>query len=389
CKGTICGQILSATTLTDSTSTFLFARGVDSAIWYREIISSPLPDGRNLSDITTHVWKSDWHSLGGSLVSQPASSSMRPGRIDVFAIGTDQTTRVKTLRNGVWDKEWISLGGAAASPPATCSYGIDNNNVVMVGTDHGVYHKYLNDGNTWGPTIGGEWEEQRGLAWSSADTGCAVTVGGVRRYEIVMFGGAVGMPQEAELLPRGMYFMRFNTSHGWDGSWSGGEGNYRGNPTMVATANRTDSFGLEVQPIGTELSVPLYVTGWTQQGGLEARVSLGGNSRSVAAAYATGFNRLDVFVVGNDTRLKHRVRLGGDWGADWEDLGGSFSSAPQPVVLNDTAVAVFGVGTDGSVIHGVFLTTTESTWGQGQWYSDGGNMSTSWYQGTFTSPGVR
>ncbi|KAK0638934.1 hypothetical protein B0T16DRAFT_360115, partial [Cercophora newfieldiana] len=276
---------------------------------------------------------------------------MRPGRIDVFATWTDLTIRVKVFDNGVWGEEWTSLGGAAASPPVSCSYRFNNNNVAMVGVDHAVYHKYVNDGNTWGPTLSGEWEEQGGLAWSSVDTGCAGSQ------------------------PQGMYFLRFNTSQGWDSDWSGGEGNYRGHPTVVTTPIRTDYFGMEVRLVGRDLGVTLYATGWTQQNGMENRVSLGGNSRSVAAAFATGPNRLDVLVVGNDTRLKHRVRVGGNWGTEWEDLGGYFISAPKPIVLNDTAVAVFGIGLNGSVIHGVFLNAMQGLdWGAGTWYDDGGDM---------------
>jgi hypothetical protein len=85
----------------------------------------------------------------------------------------------------------------------------------MVGSDHAMYHKYVNEGNTWAPTVGGEWEEQRGgLAWSSVKTGYIMTAGGVRRYETVMFGRAVGLPQQAESLSRGIFFTRFNTRYG-------------------------------------------------------------------------------------------------------------------------------------------------------------------------------
>jgi len=377
--------MLSATTLTISstTTTFLFARGIDSAIWYREITYSAFVEPRPSSfatanttnatptaTSTTHGWKSGWQSLGGTFLSQPAASSMRPGRIDVFGIWTDSTTRVKTFKDGVWDVEWTSLGGVCGSPPVTCSYGTDNNNVVIVGSDHAVYHKYLNNGNNWGPSLGGEWEEQNGWVSSSADVGCAISAGGVVRFEIVAYGkGAT--PETAET--HGMFFMRFNSSHKWDSDWSGGLGSFRGDPTIVASSDRTDYFG-----IGTDSAV--YTASWTQPDGMSTLMSLGGDSQSAVAAYATGL-RLDVLVVGNDTRLKHLARIDGSWGRAWEDLGGYFNSAPKPVVLNDTAVAVFGMGPDGSVIHGVFSTDAAAwEWGQGLWYSDEGHMSPGWFR---------
>jgi hypothetical protein len=78
-------------------------------------------------------------------------------------------------------------------------------------------------------------------------------------------------------------------------------------------------------------------------------------------------DRLDVLAVGNDTRL--RTRIDGDWGTQWEALGGYINSLPKLVVLNDTAVAVFGIELNGSLVHGLFPETTGREWGQERRYN--------------------
>ena len=51
----------------------------------------------------------DWESQGGVLTSGPAASSWAPGRLDVFARGTDSALWHKWYESG-WS-EWEALGG--------------------------------------------------------------------------------------------------------------------------------------------------------------------------------------------------------------------------------------------------------------------------------------
>jgi hypothetical protein len=169
-----------------------------------------------------------------------------------------------------------------------------------------------------------------------------------------------------------MFFKRWNATSGWD-MWRGGAGAYRGDPTLVSTADRVDHFG-----IGTDAAI--WHSSWTNAEGHTTAASLGGTFQSAVSAIATGDSRLDVLAVGNDARLKHKAQMNGTWGTEWEDLGGYFNSAPKAVVLNNTVVAIFGIGPNGTIIHRTFTIGAGYVWGSGHWYSDGGSMSSNWYR---------
>ncbi len=68
----------------------------------------------------TGSW-SNWTSLGGSLTSSPAATSLGNGLIDVFARGTDGAVWYKDWSGTAWSS-WHSLGGhvAAGTGPAAC-----------------------------------------------------------------------------------------------------------------------------------------------------------------------------------------------------------------------------------------------------------------------------
>jgi len=171
-----------------------------------------------------------------------------------------------------------------------------------------------------------------------------------------------------------MFFKRWNSTDGWEREWSGGKGSFKGNPTIVSTPKEVNYFG--VGEDGT-----MWVTSWTSAGGYKEPVSLlGGGFLSSPTAVATeSMSRLDVLAIGSDTRLRHLSRLHGLWGTQWEDLGGVFNSAPKVIVLNSTSVGVFGVGPNGTIIHSTFNLGTGYLWGAGQWYSDGGSMTSKWH----------
>lgn len=43
-------------------------------------------------------------------------------------------------------------------------------------------------------------------------------------------------------------------------------------------------------------------------------------------------------------------------------------------------IAVFGIGPDGHMIHGKWTATDEFNWGEGQWFDDAGDISSSWFR---------
>ena len=117
-------------------NTWVFARGSDQAVWYRQF-----SDARG-------TW-GPWTSLGGRTIGAPGVICMATGRIPlVFVRGADNALWRRALSGG---GGWFRDGGRLASPPAalqeaagTCpSSGPD---VFALGTDHAVWEF---DGGVW------------------------------------------------------------------------------------------------------------------------------------------------------------------------------------------------------------------------------------------------
>jgi hypothetical protein len=65
-------------------------------------------------------------------------------------------------------------------------------------------------------------------------------------------------------------------------------------------------------------------------------------------------DRLDIFGIGIDRAMYHRAWDGSAWlpsPADWESLGGAFTSSPAVVSWNHDRLDIFGLGTDGAMYH--------------------------------------
>jgi hypothetical protein len=114
----------------------VFARGTDSALWHKWYDNG---------------WSS-WESLGGVLTSGPAAVSWGPGRIDVFAAGTDTALWHIWYDNG-WSS-WESLGGVLTSSPGVSSWASGRLDVFVAGTDSALWHLWYDNG--WG-----NWEPRR------------------------------------------------------------------------------------------------------------------------------------------------------------------------------------------------------------------------------------
>ena len=88
-----------------------------------------------------------WESLGGGITSGPDASSWAPGRLDIFARGTDNGLWRIWYENG-WGS-WESLGGGITSNPGAVSWGNGRIDIFARGTDNALWHKYY-DG-VWRP----------------------------------------------------------------------------------------------------------------------------------------------------------------------------------------------------------------------------------------------
>ncbi|KAK4443289.1 hypothetical protein QBC34DRAFT_499135 [Podospora aff. communis PSN243] len=350
CKGTICPQMLASAQYGSPRTTYIFARGLDNAFWYRTF--------------TAGAWTSEWKSLGGTFISQPTAVSMRDGRVDVFGVYQDKTARYKTFQNGVWETEWTSMNGVCQSQLSVCSRGPDNLEIVHLDASNGVWRKYMADGMTWLPP---KWEGIGGYASSTVDVGCAPPSNGVLgRADMVAYGR--GNPNY------GMTYKRTNaTGTGWSG-WANATGSFDGDPTVLSSVDRADYFG-----VATDGTVR-HRSWLNATDSMSEEVNLGGGLMSAVAVFATGDSRIDILAVGGDARVWHKARIGQTWGTAWESLGGWFNSAPKVVATGEGEAVVFGLGPNGTIIHANIDVGENFNWGQRQWYSDGGEMTARWYR---------
>jgi hypothetical protein len=110
------------------------------------------------------------------------------------------------------------------------------------------------------------------------------------------------------------------------------------------------------------------------------RVSGGGDLISVPTVFRNYHDQIDVLAVGKDGKLKRNALVNATMDeGDWEDLGGFFSSAPMVRLTANSTVSVFGIGPEGSMIHGKWTVDEDHAWSDGEWYDDGGDFSTMWY----------
>ncbi len=84
--------------------------------------------------------------------------------------------------------------------------------------------------------------------------------------------------------------------------------------------------------------------------------NLGGTFTSPPVAVALGQDRLDVFGLGLDYALYHKVHaaaapVGQQWSPNWENLGGNFTSTPVVVSTGNNRIDLFGLGPDQGMLH--------------------------------------
>lgn len=348
CRGKVCPSMLTIAQEPSGDSIHFFARGTDAKLWYREA--------------TPYRWNSEWTSLGGTVnfVSSPIAVSRQKGRVDLFGVIRDKTMRTKSYQNGAWDAQWANMGGEFTSSPASCSSGPGRLDLWAVNSSSLLQHKWYDNGK-WNPSLDGEWQHLPGHISSNP----------------VAVSGAVGRFDLAVYTKDNSPF-RVSWRHHVNGVSSAWQpqppksGLLVGDPALVAlSADRTDFLG-----IGHDNA--MYWQSWTRQNNYTDLKSLGSSFQSVAGLLATGGNRIDVVAVGTDDKLKHNSLIRDTWG-NWEDLGGYFNSAPL-VMRQGDFVSVFGLGPDGSMIHGnwSFPAGDERSWGEGSWFSDGGTFATIW-----------
>jgi len=237
-----------------------------------------------------------WESLGGVISSAADVCSWGPGRLDVFARGTDNALWHRWFDRGSWSG-WESLGGIITSDPGAASWSLGRIDVFARGTDGALWHKWYDGG------------------WSGWES---------------LGGALIGGPDVSTWAPGRLDVFVHGTDnalwHKWyGGSWSGWEslgGQLRSDPAAVSWGpGRIDVFASDAnfQP-----QHKWYDGNWS---GWESHQVMGLGGGADISSWGSG--RLDVFVRGSDNALWHRWFDGG-WSA-WESLGGHLTSDPTAV----------------------------------------------------------
>ncbi|MDP9169446.1 MAG: hypothetical protein M3N54_02405, partial [Acidobacteriota bacterium] len=129
-------------------------------------------------------------------------------------------------------------------------------------------------------------------------------------------------------------------------------------------ANRLDLVGL-----GTDAA--MYHKAWNGSAWLANWEKLGGLFTSPPTVVSWGPNRLDIFSLGADNAMYHKAWDGNAWQPNWENLGGFFTSPPAVVAWGPNRLDICGLGADHAMYHKAW---DGRAW-QGSWEKLGGAFS--------------
>lgn len=357
CREFMCPKMIAVAVDESRSTQMVFARGSDSAMYYRRIVGDGWDSG-------------EWESLGGDFSSQPAAAEVRDGAIMVFGVWSlPQEVRVKTFREGRWSGTWDTLNSTSCSAqPYAFNWGVDHVTVLCTQAT----------GHVWWTRFKGSWASE----WSdrgSASLGTPAASSGEP--------GAMVMVTYSKASDTGNYEMIFSRYASewldWEGNW----GNFKGDPEILGrNATRYDFLGV-ARSDGSMWHLARISdrdnSTDADDGSRPAKLPsqyttpyrLGGEWESTPVAVGFSDSRFDVLAVYKNDTLMHRASINDDWGSGWEDLGGYFNSAPA-VWVNGSSVVVFGLGPNGKMVHGVFEVDLDTaSWGEGKWYNNGGNFS--------------
>jgi alpha-tubulin suppressor-like RCC1 family protein len=164
------------------------------------------------------IWTGTWEDLGTAYHVQgaPAAASVGPGHIDVFGRGENNELEDKWFANGSWHTGWDNQGGTLASNPAVTSTGSGLLNVFAVNAS---------DGHLWGKTFAGTWGN-----W--VDWGCCLARDVATPVAVVSL--TPGALDEFEFgVQHALYHFAYTNAGGWG---SGGFFDASFNFTNIAAA---------------------------------------------------------------------------------------------------------------------------------------------------------
>ena len=293
-----------------------FALGTDNALW--------------------HIWQtapnngwSGWASLGGSLVGEPSVVSNADGRIEVFARGANNALLHiwQTAPDNGWSN-WASLGGVITSNPAASRNKDGRIEVFARGGDGALWHIWQTAPNNgwsgWGPF---------GVAFIG-DPVVANNLDG--RLEVFFCG----------LNNQLLHIWQTAPNNGWSG-WASLGGVLTSGP---AVANNKDG-RLEVFVRGTD-SACWQIWQTAPNNGWSGWASRGGVLTSAPAVGRNKDGRLEVFVRGTDAACWHTWQTAANNGwSGWASRSGIMSDGPAVASNGDGRLEVFARGAALNLIH--------------------------------------
>jgi hypothetical protein len=291
---------------------------------------APAPKGESPPPPPPSSWHGPGTSVGGTITSSPDVASQGPGKLDLFARGTDGALWHRTWSGSAWSN-WSSLGGylKPGSGPGAVSKEWPTVDVFARTSTNGL-ENWFNNGSTWagpGTTVTGEITSDPDLA--------AATVG------------------QLDLFARGTSGSLMHKH--WNGSsWSnwenmGGQLKEGSGPTAVSKSSGTlDVFGRT--PENTIVNWYFDGTSWHGPG-----YTVGGNITSDPDVAVPAPGQLDLFVRGTDGALWHKWWSGTEW-SNWASLGGYIKEGTGPTAVSkETGTEdVFAEGAEGSVVNWYF-----------------------------------
>jgi acylphosphatase len=281
-------------------------------------------------------WVTDWETLGGIILGNPAVGQNADGRLEVFVRGDDNRVYHKwqTTPNGEWVTDWETLGGHITSDVAVSQNADGRLEVFVRGDDNRVYHKSQTTPN-------GEWVTD----WE--------TLGG-----ITLGNPAVGQNADGrlEVFVRGddnrVYHKWQSTPNGeWVTDWETLGGITLGNPAVGQNADGR----LEVFVRGDDNRV-YHKWQSTPNGGWTADwETLGGITLGNPAVGQNADGRLEVFIRANDDGIYHKWQStpNNGWERNFLPFSFQISFNRDPVVGRnaDGRLEVFGSNEGGQLYH--------------------------------------
>jgi hypothetical protein len=283
----------------------------------------------------------DWHSLAGAtgLRSKPTVVSQYNGRLDIFAVGSDQKIKqwyFDRLGDNVWRGPGTLGDTTFAAPPSAISWDPGRIDLFARDTNNNLRHAYFQHGVTEGFT-----------PWETLATG----LGG----DPVAVGWSAGRWDVFAVATNGRmrhwYFDRLGEAR-WLGPQELGTTTFQGTPAVASwDYGRIDVFGRDTN---NNLRHSYFQRGTTTD--FSPWATLGNGDLGSSPVAITQYNgRLDVFYVHRSTNKMRQMyfdRIGDNqWRGPGQIGDTTFTSTIHAVSWEPGRIDLFGVDTNNQMRH--------------------------------------